>query len=174
MSQYFAITSKSGPSARRGTGNICMPSACKRANSTAQPGSSTITASPALSKVRLTTSSACVAPTVLMIWLGAALMFICASLLDSDCLRFASPMGSPYSNENCFNAAGVVTLRTAALKKGLSNHSGGNTPMPGCGLGPAWRNMPRISMAAFTGAGVSARMVAGVCVADTLGAFVSR
>ena len=41
-----AITSRSGPSALRGTGSRRMPSAVSRANSTAQPGSSTITWSP--------------------------------------------------------------------------------------------------------------------------------
>ena len=49
-----------------------MPSASSRANSSAQPGSSTITASPARSSVRLTISSACVAPTVVTTCSGPA------------------------------------------------------------------------------------------------------
>jgi hypothetical protein len=42
----------------------------RRANSTAQPGSSTSTASPGCSSVRDTMSSACVAPTVVTTWSG--------------------------------------------------------------------------------------------------------
>jgi hypothetical protein len=47
-----------------------MPSASSRANSSAQPGSSTITGSPARSSVRLTMSSAWVAPMVVTICSG--------------------------------------------------------------------------------------------------------
>ena len=72
-----------------------MPSAVSRANSTAQPGSSTITVSPALSRVRLMMSSACVAPTVVMIWSSAASMPMSCSRAESTRRRCASPMGSP-------------------------------------------------------------------------------
>jgi hypothetical protein len=67
-----AITARSGPSAPRGTGSRRMPRRVRRANSTAQPGSSTSTASPGCSKVRQTRSSAWVAPTVVTICPGVA------------------------------------------------------------------------------------------------------
>ena len=44
-----------------------MPNDSSRANSMAHPGSSTITGSPARNNVRLTMSSACVAPMVVII-----------------------------------------------------------------------------------------------------------
>src|SRR3989344_5359414 len=90
------MTSRSGPSARRGTGRMCMPKADKRANSTAQPGSSTITGSPGRSSVRLTMSSACVAPTVVMMFSGAACTFSVASFLDST--RRSPAPGAPRGN----------------------------------------------------------------------------
>ena len=151
-SQYFAITSRSGPSARRGTGSRRMPIAVSRANSTAQPGSSTITWSPARSSVRLTMSSACVAPTVVMMFSGAACTLKVASLLESMRRKPLSPMGSPYCSENCCSDRVLVTLRTAAGMKVDSIHSGGNTPMPGWGLLLTLWNMPRISAVASIGA----------------------
>ena len=84
-----------GPSSPRGTGSTRMPSAANRAYSTAQPGSSTSTASPARSSVRVTTSSAWVAPTVVMICCGAAVTPNSASLCDSAWRSRASPAGSP-------------------------------------------------------------------------------
>jgi hypothetical protein len=152
ISQYCAITSRSGPSARRGTGRMRMPSASSRANSTAQPGSSTITQSPARSRVRLTMSSACVAPTVVMICSGTACTLSALSFCDSARRRPLSPMGSPYCSENSRSAATLVTLRTAAGMKLVSSQSDGNTPMPGCGLLLTLWNMPRISAVASTGA----------------------
>ena len=150
-SQYFAITSRSGPSARRGTGRMCMPSADSRANSTAQPGSSTITGSPARSRVRLTMSSAWVAPTVVMMCSGAVCTLNVASFLASNRRRPLSPSGSPYCSENSCSARVPVTLRTAAGRKVDSSQSGGNTPVPGWGLLLILWNMPRISAVALTG-----------------------
>jgi hypothetical protein len=129
-----------------------MPSAFSRANSTAQPGSSTITWSPARSKVRLTMSSACVAPTVVMMFSGAACTASDASFFDSARRSPVSPRGSPYCSENSCSARVLVTLRTAAGMKVDSIQSGGNTPMPGCGLWLTLWNMPRISAVASIGA----------------------
>ncbi|MNV06623.1 hypothetical protein D3C71_970090 [compost metagenome] len=128
-----------------------MPKADKRANSTAQPGSSTITGSPGRSSVRLTMSSACVAPTVVMMFSGAACTFSVASFLDSTRRSPVSPRGSPYCSEKSFNARVLVTLRTAAGMNVDSSQAGGNTPMPGCGLSLILWNMPRISAVALTG-----------------------
>ena len=128
-----------------------MPMAASRANSTAQPGSSTITGSPARSKVRLTMSSAWVAPTVVMICSGAACTDSVASFLDKARRRPKSPSGSPYCSENSCSALVPVTLRTAAGMKVVSSHSGGNTPIPGCGLLLTLWNMPRIRAVASIG-----------------------
>ena len=70
-----------------------MPSASSRANSSAQPGSSTITGSPARSRVRLTMSSACVAPTVVTICSGPAGTLMLASLVARLRRRPLSPAG---------------------------------------------------------------------------------
>ena len=130
-----------------------MPSAFRRANSTAQPGSSTITWSPARSKVRLTISSAWVAPTVVMMFSGAACTLKAESFFDNARRNPVSPLGSPYCSENCCSARVPVTLRTAAGMKVDSSHSDGNTPMPGCGLSLTLWNIPRISAVASIGAG---------------------
>jgi hypothetical protein len=111
-----------------------MPSASSRANSTAHPGSSTITQSPAFSSVRLTMSSAWVAPTVVMIWPGAAGRPSPIRRADSTRRRSLSPSGSPYLSELSCRAAELVTLRTAAVMKFVASQSGGKTPMPGWGL----------------------------------------
>ncbi|MDT4831587.1 hypothetical protein FQZ97_651040 [compost metagenome] len=73
-----------------------MPSASSRANSSAQPGSSTITGSPARSSVRLTMSSACVAPMVVTIWSGPAGTLMRTSFCDRLRRSARSPEGSPY------------------------------------------------------------------------------
>ena len=78
-------------------------------------------------------------------------MFRPASFLDKLRRNPASPAGSPYWSENSFSACVPVTLRMAAGMNVLSSHSGGNTPMPGCGLSLTEWNMPRISAAASTG-----------------------
>ena len=148
-SQYRAITSRSGPSARRGTGKMRMPRAASRANSTDQPGSSTITGSPAFSSVRLTMSSAWVAPTVVMIWRVVTGMWMAASRCASTSRRAGSPMGSPYLSEWSCSSMPLVARRTAAAMKLVSSQSGGNTPAPGCGLLDAWWNMPRIRAVAL-------------------------
>jgi hypothetical protein len=111
-----------------------MPSASRRANSSAQPGSSTITGSPGRSRVRLTMSSAWVAPTVVTICSGPAGTLMPASLVARLRRRPLSPAGSPYCSENSCSALVLVTRRTAAGMKVDSSQSGGNTPMPGCGL----------------------------------------
>ena len=128
-----------------------MPRAASRANSTAQPGSSTITGSPWRSRVRLTMSSAWVAPTVVMMFSGVACTLSVASFLDNTLRSPVSPSGSPYCSEKSFSARVLVTLRTAAGMKVDSSQSGGNTPMPGCGLSLILWNMPRISAVALTG-----------------------
>ena len=71
------------------------PKFCNRANSMAQPGSSTITQSPGRSKVRLMMSSAWVAPTVVINCCGAACSPISANLADSTSRKPLSPWGSP-------------------------------------------------------------------------------
>src|SRR5207247_6566153 len=117
-----------------------------------QPGSSTITHSPARSRVRLTISSAWVAPTVVMICSGTACTLSALNFCESARRRPPSPMGSPYCSEKSRSALTLVTLRTAAGMKVVSSQSGGNTPMPGCGLLLLLWNMPRISAVASTGA----------------------
>jgi hypothetical protein len=133
-----------------------MPSASSRANSSAQPGSSTITASPARSSVRLTMSSACVAPTVVTICSGPAGTLMFASLVARLRRRPLSPAGSPYCSEKSLSARVLVTRRTAAAVKGESSHSDGNTPMPGCGLSLGRWNMPRMRVLASAGTGLAA------------------
>ena len=128
-----------------------MPSAARRANSTAQPGSSTITGSPGRSRVRLTMSSAWVAPTVVMMFSGTVCTLSVDSFLASTRRRPASPSGSPYCSEKSCRARELVTLRTAAGMKVDSSQSGGKTPMPGWGLSLILWNMPRISAVALTG-----------------------
>ena len=128
-----------------------MPKAASRANSTAQPGSSTMTGSPGRSRVRLTMSSACVAPTVVMMCSGTVCTLRVESFLASRRRRPASPSGSPYCSEKSCRLREWVTLRTAAGMKVDSSHAGGNTPMPGCGLSLILWNMPRMRAVAFTG-----------------------
>ncbi len=81
-----------------------MPSASSRANSSAQPGSSTITGSPGRSRVRLTMSSAWVAPMVVTICSGAAGTLMPASLVDRLRRRLPSPAGSPYCSDSSCSA----------------------------------------------------------------------
>jgi ABC transport system ATP-binding/permease protein len=71
----------------RGTGSSRMPRRVRRAYSTAQPGSSTSTASPGCSSVRDTMSSAWVAPTVVTICSASAGMPRSASRRDSACAQ---------------------------------------------------------------------------------------
>ena len=132
-----------------------MPKDSSRANSIAQPGSSTITGSPARNSVRLTMSSACVAPMVVRMWSGAAGMLMPASFCDRLRRSAPSPSGSPYCSDRSRSALVPVMRRSEVGMKVESIQSGGNTPMPGCGLS-LWRwNMPRISELA------SATVVAG-------------
>jgi hypothetical protein len=140
-----------------------MPSAASRANSTAQPGSSTITGSPGRSSVRLTMSSAWVAPTVVMMCSGAVCTFSVASLAASSAAQAGvAQRFAVLQRKSC--SARVVTLRTAAGMKVDSSHSGGNTPMPGCGLLLILWNMPRISAVALTGCATrAAPRVANQC-----------
>ncbi len=97
-------------------------------------------------------SSACVAPTVVMMFSGAAGTDSAASRLETARRKPLSPIGSPYCSENWCRARVLVTLRTAAGMKVDSSHSAGNTPIPGCGLLLTWWNMPRIKAVASTGA----------------------
>ena len=132
-----------------------MPSDSRRANSMAQPGSSTITGSPARSRVRLTMSSAWVAPTVVMIWSGEAGTLMPMSFCDRLWRSARSPAGSPYCSDSSCSIGPLVTRRTAAGMKVDSIHSGGNTPMPGCGLSLCRWNMLRISELASAGTAVA-------------------
>ena len=113
-----------------------MPSAASRAYSTDQPGSSTSTLSPARSSVRVTTSSACVAPMVVTICCGEALTPKSASLSASASRSRTSPAGSPYCSETAPNCAPLVTLRSAPASSGRSSQSAGSVPSPGIGRAP--------------------------------------
>jgi hypothetical protein len=169
-----ACTRSSGPSppdpARRrvrGTGRMRMPSAASRANSTAQPGSSTITWSPARSSVRLTMSSAWVAPTVVMICSGVRGTCRPASFCASaGAGRVAQPARRTAARTPAAPRAGHLA-HAAGMK--LLPASRAETPMPGCGLSLTLWNMPRISAAAFTGGRrAPARMAVGVLQAPRL------
>jgi ABC-type Mn2+/Zn2+ transport system ATPase subunit len=83
--------------------------------------------------------------------LGRRLYVQAGQLLGQQRRRPLSPMGSPYCNENSCSARVLVTLRTAAGMKVDSSQSGGNTPVPGCGLALILWNMPRIKAVALTG-----------------------
>ena len=61
-------------------------------------------------------------------------MLMAPSFCDSARRKPLSPLGSPYCNEKSRKAWALVTLRTAVGIKLVSSQSGGNTPMPGCGL----------------------------------------
>jgi hypothetical protein len=128
-----------------------MPRASSRANSSAQPGSSTITGSPGRSSVRLTMSSAWVAPMVVMIWSGAAGTLMPTSFCERLRRRLMSPAGSPYWSDSSCSTAVPVMRRTAVGMKVDDIQSGGNTPMPGCGLSLGRWNMLRISELASAG-----------------------
>ena len=154
----FCITARSGPSSPRGTGNTRMPSAARRAYSTDQPGSSTSTASPARASVRVTTSSAWVAPMVVTICSGAAGTPTSARRLDKARRSRRSPAGSPYCSDSGPSSAPVVTRRSALASIGRSSHSTGSVPRPGIGRPPGGWNMPRISVVALMGSGVRASL----------------
>jgi hypothetical protein len=96
-------------------------------------------------------SRACVAPTVVTIWSGAAGTLMPMSLFDRLRRSAASPEGSPYWSESSCSAAVLVTRRTAVGMKVDDIQSGGNTPMPGCGLSLGRWNMLRIRELASAG-----------------------
>ena len=152
----------SGPLSPRGTGSTRMPSAASRAYSTDQPGSSTRTLSPARSSVRVTMSSACVAPIVVAIWAGEATTPKSAILAASASRRRSSPAGSPYCSATAAVRRLAVARRIAALSTEPSSHSAGSVPRPGIARPPGAWNMPRMSAVALFGSG---RIGAGAALA---------
>ena len=126
-----------GRRAPRGTGSTRMPSAASRAYSTDQPGSSTSTLSPARSRVRVTMSSAWVAPTVVTICSGAGGDAVVGEL---DRQRLAQPQlaGRVAVLQRGLRrpARPEVALRIAAASIAGSSHSAGRVPRPGIGLPP--------------------------------------
>jgi hypothetical protein len=101
--------------------------------------------------VRLTMSSAWVAPMVVTIWSGAAGTLMPTSFCDRLRRSAASPAGSPYCSDSSCSIAVLVMRRTAVGMNEESSQSGGNTPMPGCGLSLGRWNMLRISELASAG-----------------------
>ena len=148
-----AITSRSGPSARRGTGSRRMPIAVSRANSTAQPGSSTITWSPGAQQraaddvQRMRGADG--RDDVLRRGMHAQGRQLVGKHAAQAAVAHAARRIA--ARTRCSDRV-LVTLRTAAGMKVDSIQSGGNTPMPGWGLLLTLWNMPRISAVASIGA----------------------
>ena len=118
---------------------------------TAPAAAETSTVSPGLHRVRVTMSSACVAPTVVMICSGEALMPCSTSRLARARRSRCSPAGSPYCS--ALRPSCALTLRMALASSGWSSHSAGSVPRPGMGCAPGGWNMPRISVVALIGTG---------------------